>query len=239
MILYINDFSSEIFLSKLFCFNNMLKNSATKHKLVIFDMDGVIFNDSNFWLQLHEAFGTFEEGKILTQKYLSTNYDKLVEEVVKKLWLGKDAKPYYDLVNSIKYLDGIAEVFSHIKEKKYLTAIVSASSIDVAKRVQKDFEVDYIFANELVIKNGKVTGEFNWPIGAGKENKAKIIRTLCAELRILPKECVYIGDSDMDIEAFKEVGASIAFNSNCDELKKVATYVVEGNNLLDVIKYLK
>jgi phosphoserine phosphatase len=208
-------------------------------KLVIFDMDGVIFNDTNFWLLLHEVFGTLDEGNKLTKKYLHTNYDKLVEEVVKKLWIGKDANPYYALINSMKYLNGVRETFDYIKDKKYLTAIVSGSSIDVAKRVQKDFNVDFIFANELVIKNGKVSGEFNWPIGVGKENKAMIIRDLCKKLKLSTKDSIYIGDSDADIEAFKEVGVSIAFNSNSTELKKRATYVVEGNNLLDVIKYLK
>ena len=119
-----------------------------------------------------------------------------------------------------------------------MTAIISASSIDVARRVQKDYGVDHIFANELVIRNGKVTGEFVWPIGAGREKKAKIIRDLCSDLGINTKEVIYIGDSDTDIGAFQEVGLSIAFNSASDELKKVATYTVETHNLADVLKYI-
>ena len=67
-------------------------------------MDGVIFRDVNFWLELHKAFGTLEQGSILTKKYLYTNYARLVEEVVVKLWKGRDAKPYFDLINSIEYL---------------------------------------------------------------------------------------------------------------------------------------
>lgn len=208
------------------------------YKLICFDMDGVIFKDINFWIELHRKFGTLEQGMELTKKYLHSNYDKLVKEVVVKLWNGKDARPYYDLVNSIEYLPGVKETFKHIKTKGYLTAIISASSIDVARRVQKDFGVDYIFANELVIRDGKVAGEFIWPIGAGKEKKAKIIQDLCLSLDILPKEVIYIGDSDADIEAFKEVGLSIAFNSASDELKKVAKRVVDTHNLKDVIKYI-
>ena len=34
----------------------------------------------------------------------------------------------------------------------------------------------YNFANELVIRDGKVAGEFIWPIGAGKEKKTQIIQ---------------------------------------------------------------
>ena len=48
-------------------------------------------------------------------------------------------------------------------------------------------------------------------IGAGKHKKAEIIHHLCKDLGIKPEEVIYIGDSDTDIEAFKEVGLSIAF----------------------------
>lgn len=191
-------------------------------------MDGVIFKDINFWLELHKKLGTLEQGKALTEKYLHTDYHKLVEEVVVKLWNGKDAKPYYDLVNSLQYLPGVKKTFKEINKKGYLTAIISGSALDCARRVQKDVGIDYIFANELVIKNNKVSGEFIWPIGVGKEKKAKIIRDLCKDLEISPKEVVYIGDSDKDIEAFKEVGISIAFNSCSEELKKVATHIVDS-----------
>lgn len=208
------------------------------YNLICFDMDGVIFKDINFWLELHKAFGTLEQGKILTEKYLHTDYDTLVEEVVVKLWCGKDAKPYFDLVNSIEYLPGVKETFDYVHKKGLITAIISGSAIDVARRVQKDHGIDHLFANELVIRNGKVAGEFVWPIGAGKEKKAEVIKALCNDLNIKTKDCIYIGDSDLDIEAFKEVGLSIAFNSSSDNLKKVATHVVDSHVLSDVIKYL-
>lgn len=199
-------------------------------------MDGVIFEDINFWMELHKKFGTLKKGKELTKKYLHTDYDKLVKEVVVKSWKGKDAKPYYDLVNSTRYLGGVKETFDYLKEKGYIIAIISSSSIELARRVQKDYGVDHIFANELVIKDGKVSGGFVWPIGAGKKKKAQIIGDLCSNLGISKKEVVYVGDSDTDIEAFKEVGKSIAFNSTSEKLKKVSTYVVDSSNLKDIIK---
>lgn len=207
-------------------------------KLVCFDMDGVIFEDINFWFELHKRFGTLKEGLALTEKYLKTDYDTLVREVVQKLWKGRDAKPYFELVNSLKYVPGVKETFEYLKNKGCKTAIISASGIDAAKRVQKDFAVDCIYANELVIKDNKVSGEFIWPVGAGNEKKAEIIKKLCKKIGISPKECAYIGDSETDIEAFKEVGLSIAFNTTSDKLKKAATYVVSGKNLKAIVPFL-
>ena len=169
---------------------------------------------------------------------MHTDYDRLVEEVVVKLWKGKDAKPYFELVNSIKYLEGVKEVLVYVKKIGLMTAIVSASSIEVARRVQRDFGMDFIFANELVIKDNKVSGEFVWPIGAGHENKARIIRDLCNDLKIKTSEVIYIGYSDTDVKAFEEVGLSIAFNSNSEKLKSIATYVTDSNDLRDILKYL-
>ncbi len=209
------------------------------YKLICFDMDGVLFKDINFWIELHKKFGTLKEGINLTEKYLHTNYDKLVEEVVAKLWKGKDAKPYFYLVNSIEYLPGVSKVFDYINEQDLITAIISASSSDVAKRVQHDYGVEHIFANELVVRNEKVAGEFIWPIGAGKHKKAEIIRHLCSDLGISTKDVIYVGDSDTDIEAFQEVGLSIAFNSQSNELKKLATFVVDSNDLSKILPLLK
>ncbi|MFH1331946.1 MAG: HAD family phosphatase [archaeon] len=209
------------------------------YKLVCFDMDGVIFKDTNFWLRLHDTFGTLKRGKELTKKYLYSDCQKLNEEVIGELWKGKDANPYYNLVDSLEYLPGVRETFEYLKKKGYLTAIVSASSIDAARRVQRDFGVDFIFANEMIVRDGKISGEFVWPVGGGKDiKKVKIVRDLCSALGINAKECIYVGDNYEDIGAFKEVGMSIAFNSSSDELKEVATYVVDTNKLSDVVRYL-
>lgn len=208
-------------------------------KLICFDLDGVIFKDINFWMELHKKFGTLDEGKILTEKYLHTDYDTLVAEVVGKLWKGRDAQLYYELVASLEYLPGVAKTFAALKKKGVVTAIISASSLDCARRVQSDFGVDHLFANELVIRDGKITGEFVWPIGAGKHKKAEITRHLREDLGVDKKECVFVGDSETDIEAFSEVGLSIAFNCLSEKVKLAAQAVVEGNNLTLILPLIK
>ncbi|HII72163.1 TPA: HAD-IB family phosphatase [Candidatus Woesearchaeota archaeon] len=210
-----------------------------KYKLVCFDVDGTLFRDVNFWMLLHERFGTLEEGKVLTKKYLKTDYDRLVEEVVGRLWKGRDAAPYHDLVNAISYNDGIKDLFSHIRSKDLITMAITGGSIDMARRAAKDFGIDHIFGNELVIQDNKVTGDFIWPVGAGLEKKAEIIEHMCEDLGIQLSEVIFIGDAETDIEAFKIVGRSIAFNSDCQALKEVAHHVVESSDLRDVIGFIE
>lgn len=208
-------------------------------RLVCFDMDGVIFRERNFWLELHKAYGTFDEGKRLTELYLHSDYSRLVEEVVFKLWRGMPEDKYLNLVESYEYLQGVGDVFSFLKDNDCLTAIISASSVDVARRVQRDFGVDFIFANSLIFKNGKVSGDFDWPVGAGNDAKARIVHDLSETLNISLKDVVYVGDSKNDVEAFREVGMSIAFNCSYKPLRSIATYVVDSDNLSDILPVLK
>ncbi|MFH1054413.1 MAG: HAD family phosphatase [Candidatus Woesearchaeota archaeon] len=207
-------------------------------KLICFDLDGVIFKPKNFWLELHKTFNTYEKGKELTEKYLNSDYNKLVEEVVQKLWKGKPAKPYFDLVNSFEYMDGVEETLKRVHKSSLITAIVSTSSLDVARRAQKDFGFDHIFANELIIRDNQVTGEYIWPLGSGNYLKAKIVKDLCSDSGITLNECIFVGDNDTDVEVSKIVGLSIAFNSESKELKKTATYVVDSADLKDILKFI-
>ena len=198
-------------------------------KLIVFDMDGVIFQELNFWMILHKAYGTYAEGKKLTEKYLKINYSKLVDEVVGRLWKGKDAKPYYDLIKKAKYVKGVKQLFKELHKRKYKTAIISSGPKDLALRAKKDLGIDYIYTNELVIKNNKITGDFKWPIGA--DRKQVILRQLCDENNVFYKDCIVVVHEDNDIKMAK-IGFAIGFNPKGDVRKYCNTAVKDLKNIL-------
>src|SRR3989338_1057465 len=170
-------------------------------KLIIFDMDGVIFDDTNFWIELHKAYGTLEEVKNLTEKYVKTNYEKLVKEVIGRLWKDKPAKVYFDLIKKAKYVKGVKETIVVLKSKDYKMAIISAGPRDLAKRAQEELGIDYIYANHLQIEGDKVKGSTdmrNWPIRYN--NKGVLMKKLCEEHNIDYKDCIVIGNENNDIK---------------------------------------
>jgi phosphoserine phosphatase len=212
-------------------------------KLVCLDMDGVLTTTKNFWMDLHDAYGTLEEGTALTTQYLHTDYAKLVEEVVGRLWKGKPAAPFTELVARVPYSPGISEFFAaldtlRLDGERVPRAILTGGPFELAERIRTEFGVDFIFANQLGIHDHKVTGVSQWPVGAGTHTKARLIEQLCDDLDILPTEVLYVGDSAKDVDAFKVVGISVAFNGAPDELKTVATHVVESGDLRDLIPLL-
>ena len=210
-----------------------------KYKLFATDMNGVLLAQENFWIKLHQAFGTLEEGKRLTKQYLDSDYETLVKKVVDELWKGKDAEIYRRLVHSQDEISGVKDLFHYVHEQDMISAIISASSIDSARMLQRAYGVDHVYGNELVIRDGKVTGEFIATIAAGRDEKPQILRHLCEDHGISLSETIYVGDTDTDVEIARIAGLSIAFNSDSEELKEVCDYVVDEADLNNVVRLLR
>ncbi|MFH0978117.1 MAG: HAD family phosphatase [Candidatus Woesearchaeota archaeon] len=205
-------------------------------RLVCFDMDGVIFEKKNFWMELHKALGTYEKGKELTEKHLKKDYARLVEEVVAKLWKGKKADKYFELVRKTRYTKGAKATVKELKKMGIKTAIISSGPKDLAVRAKKELGIDFVFYNGLVIRDNKITGKFNWPIGHGTKEKIRIVKSLSQKLGISLQEVAFVGDNDNDVGVCKKVGLSIAFNSESKVLKKICDISIEGKDLTLVLR---
>ncbi len=210
-----------------------------RFKLIVFDMDGVIFEHNNFWMQLHEALGTLHPGLELTEKYLKTDLKKLADEVIGKLWKGKPAEPFFNLIKNAKYNPGAEETFKKISKLGIKICILTGGPIHLAKRAQEELKgIEKVHGNELIIKDNKITGEYNW-IYEDIDHKGEILKDICKEYNIDPLEAIVVGDNDEDAFKFRVAGRSIAFNSKSKELKKAADFIVESNDLREVLKFIE
>lgn len=205
-------------------------------ELVIFDMDGVVFEGNNFWLELHRAYGTAKEGEALATEYLNADYDLLAREVAGRLWKGLPAGPYEALVNERKYEPGIGEVFSHLRDRKTPTAIVSSGPRQLAERAQTDWDVDEIRANFVELRDGYVTGVTDISVPDG--DKVRVGLDVMAQFGVTPSHVAYIGDSDSDLGLVSLVGLGIAYNSTSPSLVESADYVLKRGELHDLIEIL-
>ncbi|MBI4148760.1 HAD-IB family phosphatase [Candidatus Woesearchaeota archaeon] len=212
--------------------------------LVVFDMDGVLFQHFNFWVELHKVFGTWEEGKKLTQQYLHTDYPKLVQEVIGRLWAGKPAEAYYDLINSQTYVAGAKEVFAELRKRNLVTAIITSGSYDLAVRAQKELGVDYIFANKLLVENGRIVGTTDmslWPIRS--DEKVLPLQQLCQQLKISSSEVIAVIHDYNDIKLARHVreggGRVIGFMYEPHAgVEKNCSLVVREKDLRTILRHL-
>lgn len=209
-----------------------------RFKLVVFDMDGVIFAHDNFWERMHYRYGTEKEGLALTEKYLKTNVRKLADEVIGRLWKGKSAAGFFGLVADSEYSPGAKKLFSALRKTGIKTCILTSGPIELALRAKKELGIDFAYGNSIEIKDGIITGRYKW-LSMDYSHKGETFLGICRELGISPEDAIAVGDNDQDIFKFEKAGLSIAFNSQSEKLKKAADIVIEGNDLLEILKYIK
>ncbi|MBN2111492.1 HAD family phosphatase [Candidatus Woesearchaeota archaeon] len=209
-----------------------------KYKLIVFDMDGVIFTDDNFWSRMHYKYDTVDEGFRLTEKYLKTDVKKLADEVIGKLWKGNSAEGFFELIETAEYNPGARDLFAALKKKGIKTCILTSGPTELARKAQRDLGIDSVYGNEIVIKKNKITGEYKW-LSLDYSHKGETFLGICRELYVNPQEAIVVGDNDQDIFKFEKAGFSIAFNSNSEKLKKAADAVIDDNNLMKILEFVK
>lgn len=198
-------------------------------ELVIFDMDGVLFEGHNFWLDLHNRYGTTERGLELADQYLTTDYETLAIMVARDLWKGKPASTYDSMVKERIYQPGVKQLCRYLKEKGIPSVILSSGPYDLAARAKRDLGIDAVWANRLSIEHGRLTGDVE--VMVRDHGKQELGRQIIADYKTSPAGTAFIGDSDADAGLAEIVGLSVAYNSNSEALKRVSKYVLEYGEL--------
>lgn len=213
--------------------------TLAKHiDLFLFDMDGVIFQEKNFWLDLHGVYGNQQEAYKFFQDNKGENYKRVFQEMGKSFWKGVNADKYFDLVDSRQFTPGIEDLLNFIHQygKSVITAIVSSGPLHLAIRAQKKLKIDHILANELVIHNGQFTGEV--VVKVDDNNKGIAAQELISELSFKRKnpKIAFIGDSKADVSIAKLANISFAYNTESQELLDNSSYNISEGGLPNYIE---
>jgi phosphoserine phosphatase len=203
---------------------------AVTIQLVIFDMDGVIFEGRNFWLDLHRLYSTEAEALDLAERYLKHDYETLSRITTDVLWKGKSAAPFLDLVRQRTYQSGIAELIEGLRKCGVMTAIVSSGPMQLAARAQQDLGIDEIRANEVQIVDGRISGKVN--IGVPDSEKGRVSLEIMRYLAVTPDESAAIGDSESDVGVAQLVGLPVAYDSDSAELDNLSRVHLRKGELL-------
>jgi len=197
---------------------------------VIFDMDGVLFEGHNFWLDLHRRFGgDASEALELLARYVESDYDVLAEKIVGELWRGKSAEPYFELVAERRYQPGAREAVAALRARDIRTAIVTAGPDLLAERAQRELGVDLVRANGVEIREGRLTGESK--VVVRDSEKGVIGLEVLNELGVDPAEAASVGDGDADAHLARLVGMPIAYDSSSETLLEVARHRLRHGEL--------
>ena len=92
-----------------------------------------------------------------------------------------------------------------LKMVGYKTAILSGGFTYFGKYLQQKFGFDYVYANELEIVDGKLTGRYVGDVVDGRR-KAELLRLLCQVEGINLAQSVAVGDGANDLPMLSLAG---------------------------------
>lgn len=201
-----------------------------RRRLVVFDMDSTLI-DGEIIDELAKAAKVGDKVSEITHRAMSGQMDfeaALKERVA--LLKGLPVAILEDVAADIQLTAGAYELISTLKAMGFKLALISGGFTFFTDRLKQQLGFDYTFANDLEIKDGKLTGRVKGRI-IDREAKGKIVQELAQKEGLTREEIVAVGDGANDEIMLKNAGLGIAFNAQ-DLLKKVADGQLTYSNLL-------
>ncbi|MBW1616268.1 MAG: phosphoserine phosphatase SerB [Deltaproteobacteria bacterium] len=187
-------------------------NSSFKKekKVVIFDCDSTIIKEEIID-ELAKAAGADKDVKEITDRAMNGELDfkeALLERV--KLLKGLSEAQLITLTKSVHLTPGADELISSLHSMGYKVGVISGGFSFFTNYLKEALNLDYVFANELEIKDGVTTGKINGEI-IDAERKGEIVKEIAKMENISTDQIVAVGDGANDRFMLKNVGLGIAF----------------------------
>jgi phosphoserine phosphatase len=204
-------------------------------RLVCFDMDSTLI-EAEVIDELAKAQGVGEEVAAITEAAMRGELDfnaSFKRRVA--LLKGLDESVLAEIAARLPLAEGAETLLKTLKQLGYKTAILSGGFTYFGQYLQKKLGFDYVFANELAIANGKVTGEVTGTIVNG-ERKAELLKELAQKEHIALEQVIAVGDGANDLPMLSIAGLGIAFRAK--PLVKANAKQAISTLGLDAILYL-
>jgi phosphoserine phosphatase len=204
-------------------------------RLVAFDMDSTLI-EAEVINELATLAGVGEQVSAITERAMRGEID-FSESFRARVALlqGLDEGALQRVASELKISEGAEHLISTLKTLGYKTAILSGGFTYFARYLQARLGMDYVYANELDIVNGVVTGDIKGTIVDGAR-KAELLRQLAQDEGIDLQQVIAVGDGANDLPMLSIAGLGIAFRAK-PLVKKSAEQSISTLGL-DAILYL-
>jgi phosphoserine phosphatase len=181
-------------------------------RLVAFDMDSTLI-ESEVINELAKAAGVGEEVAEITERAMRGELD-FTESLKRRVALLKGLKEgvLEDIAKNLPITEGAEQLINTLKVLGYKTAIISGGFTYFGYYLQQKLGIDYVYANELAIANGVVTGEVISPVVDG-DRKAELLREIAGRENLDLQQVIAVGDGANDLPMLSLAGLGIAFRA--------------------------
>jgi len=131
---------------------------------------------------------------------------------------------------------GAGELVQTVRQLGLRVGLVSGGFTFFVEMLKERFGLDFAFANELEIENGKLTGEVVGSIIDG-QRKAQLLKDMAHVFNVRMEQTIAVGDGANDIQMLQAAGLGIAYQAK-PKLKEVADLALSHHTRLDTLLYL-
>ena len=205
-------------------------------RLICFDMDSTLIH-AECIDELARKHGVWEEVSAITESAMRGEID-FVESFTRRVALlkGLDENVMEEIARSLPYNEGLERMMKVLKMVGYKTAILSGGFTYFGKYLQQKFGFDYVYANELEVEDGKLTGRYVGDVVDGKR-KAELLRLLCQVEGIHLSQAVAVGDGANDLPMLSLAGLGIAYHAK-PKVKANASQSISSIGLDGILYFL-
>lgn len=205
-------------------------------RLICFDMDSTLVHTECID-ELAERAGVGAEVKAITESAMRGEID-FTESFTRRVALlkGLDEGVMEEIARNLPYNEGLARMMKILKMVGYKTAILSGGFTYFGKYLQQKFGFDYVYANELEIEDGKLTGRYIGDVVDGRR-KAELLKLLCQVEGIHLEQSVAVGDGANDLPMISLAGLGIAYHAK-PKVRENASQSISSIGLDGILYFL-
>ena len=205
-------------------------------RLICFDMDSTLI-ETEVIDELAIRAGVGNQVKAITEAAMRGEID-FCESFRQRCALlkGLDVSVMQEIAENLPITEGVDRLMRILKKVGFKIAILSGGFTYFGNYLKQKYNIDYVYANELEIENGKLTGRYVGDIVDGKR-KAELLRLIAQVENVDIRQTVAVGDGANDLPMISIAGLGIAFHAK-PKVKATAKQSISTIGLDGILYFL-
>ena len=205
-------------------------------RLICFDMDSTLI-ETEVIDELAIRAGVGDQVKAITEAAMRGEID-FCESFRQRCALlkGLDVSVMQEIAENLPITEGVDRLMRILKKVGSKIAILSGGFTYFGNYLKQKYNIDYVYANELEVENGKLTGRHVGDIVDGKR-KAELLRLIAQVENVDIRQTVAVGDGANDLPMISIAGLGIAFHAK-PKVKATAKQSISTIGLDGILYFL-